>query len=207
MDKQQALISAAQNRGIDFEKSSSLTTISYQSGFNDCWEAHVARQSPTDAVEFYKWTLITRSKMLHEQPDSKVVAMSPEDLYKLFNPSGATPQKCHCTNADQYTNCEMKCGRWEAEHGESKPVAPQTAGRVWVSCIRSQPPKGYKGPLLYIEATPNVPAHSEWLNEFGPQVFTQEQVCEIALAMGRHFQDIPTLSEMHEFMNTNYPTK
>lgn len=45
----------------------------------------------------------------------------------------------------------------------------------------------------------------EWLDESAPQVFTREQVFEIALAMGRHFPNIPTIPEMMEYMNTNFP--
>lgn len=62
-------------------------------------EAHEAQQPPTDAVAFYEW--ITESGLYHrggrwfkEDNKGNIIeeADSIVDLYKLFNPSGASPQ-------------------------------------------------------------------------------------------------------------------
>lgn len=107
---------------------------------------------------------------------------------------------------------------------------PQPAGSVWVKCsIRLpeniQPPQLVifkwthpKNPMVF--STLSYTANQfldkskaqdlsewEWLDESNTQqLFTRDQVCDICYAMGKHFDDVPTLAEMREFMDTNYPT-
>lgn len=156
-----------------------------------------------------------------------------EHLTKLFNPSGAVPQKCHCMNADQYANCEMKCGRWEAEHGESKPVAPQAAGPVWVKAnVRTPLHKnlvhihyythntefkttGFLDDNLiwYRKDNTDLPFQEtiEWLDESNTQqLFTREDMAKAYKEGGAVVVDM--MNQVHpqtfdEYMNTNYPTK
>lgn len=61
------------------------------------WEAHEA-QSPTDAIEFAIWlrehvVADGAPKLSYKDKDGHRSRKTIPELYKLFNPSGAAPQK------------------------------------------------------------------------------------------------------------------
>lgn len=113
-------------------------------------------------------------------------------------------------------------------------VVPQPAGPVWVKVEDGLPPEGtvcaikylhgririvdaeYKGLMnnkpYWMEnnhSRPQTYTAIEWLDESGPQVFTREQVIEIAKfsMVGVKAGDLKNFSDLMEYMSTNYPTK
>lgn len=238
MDKQQA----AEKFGKQRAETGYSTRVNGQiEAFNAGWEARDA-QSPIDANQADSEIRAALGALLDEIPpqtqdadwwhDGLTEAISRAEkayfgIKDTTTPSGAASQPVDAIGllkkhlpafGDWYSSYKNIVPPKSFETLVSEYIrecdlsAPNQQAR-WMSTTRSQPPKGYEGPIRNVEATETTPAHTEWLYESGQQVFTREQVDEIA---GAWAAKIITLEQneipeenwepfFKEYMNTNYP--
>lgn len=150
MDKQQALKSWMEKT---FPKGcNKVSVLKGRRSFEAGWEAREDLLSPTDAVMFARFLLNERYVYYSDS-----TAINIQDLYKLFNPSGAAPQygdkNCEHCDGDGYisvkeaggdTVTQMYCPHCEARNEAmletlETSTAPPAAGPVWVKASERLP--------------------------------------------------------------------